>query len=87
MWLEEEGCRETVEVAWSLEAQGHAMARVEAKIGYYQSKLKWWSRVAIGNITWQLKEKKKKRIATQGKRCSSQWEVHGLGVSAKKGDK
>ena len=34
------------------------MVRVESKIGYCQSKLKWWSRVAIGNITWQLKEKK-----------------------------
>ena len=36
------------------------MVRVESKIGYCQSKLKWWSRVAIGNITQQLKGKKKK---------------------------
>lgn len=77
MWLEEEGCREIVEEAWSLEAQGHAMARPEGKIGYYQSKLKWWSRVAIGNITRQLKGKKEKRTNTQGKRCSNRWEVHG----------
>nr|POF14797.1 hypothetical protein CFP56_33006 [Quercus suber] len=58
MWLEEEGCKETIEEAWSLEANGHAMARVEGKIGRCQSKLKWWSRMAIGNITRQLKEKK-----------------------------
>ena len=37
------------------------MVRVESKIGYCQSKLKWWSRVAIGNITQQLKDKKKKK--------------------------
>ena len=58
MWLEEEGCRETVEEAWSRDVQGHAMIRVESKIGYCQSKLKWWSRAAIGNITRHLKEKK-----------------------------
>lgn len=58
MWLEEEECRETVEEAWLLEAHGHAMARVEGKIGHCQSKLKWWSRVTGGNITRQLKEKK-----------------------------
>ena len=46
MWLEEEGCRETVEEEWSREAQAHVMVRVESKIGYYQSKLRWWHRVA-----------------------------------------
>ena len=58
MWLEEEGCRETVKEEWSREAQAHAMVRVEIKIGYCQSKLKWWHRVAIRNITRQLKEKR-----------------------------
>ena len=61
MWLKEEECRGTVEEGWSREVQGHAMVRVESKIGYCQSKLKWWSRVAIGNITQQLKDKKKKK--------------------------
>ena len=46
MWLEEEGCRETVEEEWSREAQAHAMVRVESKIEYCQSKLKGWHRVA-----------------------------------------
>ena len=41
MWLEEEGCREIVEEAWSLETNGHAMVRVEGKIGHCQSRLKW----------------------------------------------
>lgn len=58
MWLEEDGCVEIVESAWRYNATGHAMARVKRKITYCQTKLKWWSRVAIGNITWLLKEKK-----------------------------
>ena len=52
------GCMDTVESAWRYNATGHAMARVEGKISKCQTKLKWWSRVAIGNITWLLKEKK-----------------------------
>ncbi|KAK7837473.1 lectin 1 [Quercus suber] len=51
MWLEEEGCRDTVEAAWLFDAPGQAMARVEGKISHCQAKLKWWSRVEIGNIT------------------------------------
>ena len=43
---------------WLYGALGHAMSWVEGKISYFQSKLKWWSRVAIGNITRLLKEKK-----------------------------
>nr|POF25158.1 putative ribonuclease h protein [Quercus suber] len=58
MWLEEEGCRDTVELAWGVDVPGHEMARVEGKITHCQSKLKWWSRVAVGNITRLLKEKK-----------------------------
>ncbi|XP_050253672.1 uncharacterized protein LOC126699744 [Quercus robur] len=58
MWMGEEGCKDVVEEAWVHETTGHAMARVEGKIGRCQSKLTWWSRLAIGNITRQLKEKK-----------------------------
>ena len=58
MWLEEDGCMDIVESAWRYNATGHAMAWVEGKITNCQTKLKWWSRVAIGNITWLLKEKK-----------------------------
>ena len=43
---------------WLYGAPGRAMSRVEGKISYFQSKLKWWSRVAIRNITSLLKEKK-----------------------------
>ena len=58
MWLEEEGCRDTVESAWLFDAPSQAMSRVEGKISHCQAKLKWWSRMAIGNITRLLKEKK-----------------------------
>ena len=43
---------------WLYGAPGRAMSRVEGKISYFQSKLKWWSRVTIRNITSLLKEKK-----------------------------
>ena len=58
MWLEEEGCRDTVESAWLFNALGQAMTRVEGKISHCQKQLKWWSRIAIGNIIRLLKEKK-----------------------------
>ena len=58
MWLEEDGCMDTVESTRRYNATSHAMARVERKITNCQTKLKWWSCVAIGNITWLLKEKK-----------------------------
>ena len=59
MWLEEEGCRDTVEIAWLFNAPCQAMTRVEGKISHCQAQLKWWSWVAIGNITRLLKGKKK----------------------------
>ena len=59
MWLEEEGCRDMVETTWLFDTSGQAMTRVERKISHCQAKLKWWSWVAIGNITRLLKEKKK----------------------------
>lgn len=71
MWLEEEVCKDTVESVWVFYAPGQAMSCVEGKISHYQAKLKWWSRVAIGNITRLLKEKKKKkqRITTECRGC------------------
>ena len=65
MWLEEGGCRDTVEAAWGCDVPGQAMARVEGKITHCQAKLKWWSRMAIGNITRLLKEKK--RVIEEGR--------------------
>lgn len=58
MWLEIEGCRVIAESAWRLLASGRPMHRVEEKIKIYQAKLSRWSRVAFGNITRALTEKK-----------------------------
>ena len=58
MWLEEDGCMDTVKSAWRYNATSLAMARVKGKITNCQTKLKWWSRLVIGNITRLLKEKK-----------------------------
>ena len=59
MWMEEEGCREVVEDAWSYESQGDAISRLEMKVDRCRRNLKWWSKVAFGNVTRKLKEKKK----------------------------
>lgn len=58
MWLEEASCRVTVKDAWSQEFPGQPMNRVEQKIMCCQKKLRWWSSMAVGNITRLLKEKK-----------------------------
>ena len=53
-----EGCRDIVELAWRKQATGRPMDRVEEKIKNCQANLSWWSRVAFGNITRALIEKK-----------------------------
>ena len=40
MWLEEEGCRDTVETTWLFDTSVQAMTRVEGKISHCQAKLK-----------------------------------------------
>ena len=67
MWLEEEGCRDMVETAWLFNAPDQAMTRVEGKISHCQAQLKWWSWVAIGNITRLLNEKKKSVAKKRGR--------------------
>ena len=57
MWMEDGGCRE-VEEAWAYEFQGSAINRLEGKVDRCRRKLKWWSKVAFGNVTRKLKEKK-----------------------------
>ena len=59
MWMEDEGCREVVEDAWSYDSQGGAISILEMKVDWCRRNLKWWSKVAFGNVTQKLKEKKK----------------------------
>ena len=58
MWLEDEGCHDTMASAWS---EGSSpMTQVVDKVGKCQTKLKWWSKRCFGNITWEIAEKKKR---------------------------
>ena len=68
MWLEEEGCHASVEVAWNQIVLGNPMKKVEIKIDKCQVNLKWWSRMDFGNVTKQLKEKLRKaeEVAIRG---------------------
>ena len=56
--MKDEGCREAIEDAWSHVYQGNPMSRVEGKVDRCHKILKWWSKVAFGNVTRSLREKK-----------------------------
>ena len=58
MWMKDEGCREAIEDAWSHVFQGNPMSRVEGKVDRCRKNLRWWSKVAFGNVTRSLREKK-----------------------------
>ena len=58
MWLEDTSCSEVVDLAWRRHFSGNPVVQVEGKIKECQEKLKQWSRVSFGSITWSLKEKK-----------------------------
>ena len=51
MWMRDEGCREAIGDAWSFDCQGSPMKRVEGKVDRCRRNLKWWSKVAFGNVT------------------------------------
>ena len=61
MWLKEESCQETVTAAWRDGEGISPMGRVVDKMRKCQTKLKWWSKRCLGNITWEIAEKKKQR--------------------------
>ena len=50
MWMEDGECKE-VEEAWAYEFQGSVINRLEGKVDLCRRKLKWWSKVAFGNVT------------------------------------
>ena len=58
MWMKDEGRRDAIEDAWSHVFQGNPMSRVEGKVDRCRKNLKWWSKVAFGNVTRSLREKK-----------------------------
>ena len=58
MWIRYEGCREVIEDAWVHVYQGSPMSRVEGKVERCCKNLKWWSKVAFGNVIRSLRRKK-----------------------------
>lgn len=60
MWIDVEGCRDSMESAWRQPALGSPMQQVEDKLKRCQLILQWWSRISFGNVTKQLKEKMEK---------------------------
>ena len=60
MWIDEEGCQDSVESAWRQPVHGNLMEQMEGKLKRCQLNLTWWSRNSFGNVTKQLKEKKEK---------------------------
>ena len=58
MWIDEEGCQDSVELAWRQPIRGNLMEQVEGKLKRCQLNLTWWSRNSFGNVTKQLKEQK-----------------------------
>ena len=58
MWMKDEGCREVIEDAWSHVYHGSPMNRVEGKVERCRKNLRWWSKMAFGNVTKALGRKK-----------------------------
>ncbi|KAK7820248.1 hypothetical protein CFP56_039015 [Quercus suber] len=65
MWMRDESCREVIEDAWSFYCQGNPMKRVEGKVDSYHRNLKWWSKVAFGNVTSLREIKDQLRVAEE----------------------
>lgn len=82
MWLKEEGCHETVALAWQKNILSSPMQKVEEKIKLCQTMLQWWSRISNGNIIQTLNEKKRQlkqpeQIATGGRQSDRVFQHKG----------
>lgn len=58
VWIQEDGCHDTVKSAWQIDHPGSYMEKVIAKVAHYQTQLKFWSKHSFGNITRSLVEKR-----------------------------
>ncbi|XP_075665730.1 uncharacterized protein LOC142635467 [Castanea sativa] len=62
IWLEDDGCHDTVAVAWSEGGGDMPMAKVVKKVERCQEKLKKWSKFCFSNVTWEISKKKKQMV-------------------------
>ena len=72
MWLEDSGCKETVERTWDKSVTGSPVEVVVAKLDACQKSLSQWSKHSFCHVRREISEKKKmlkvaEREATQGK--------------------
>ena len=70
VWLDDDGCHETVHTAWRKNFGSFPMTNVVGKINKCQSSLQCWSKQNFGNITRQIAEKK--RQLKQAERVAAQ---------------
>ena len=73
MWLEDEGCHDTVTSAWQDGEGDSSMGKVVEKVGRCQEKLKWWSTRCFSNITWEIAKEKKNKKTKKNKNKSGGW--------------
>ena len=71
MWLEEQGCHETVKNAWKAISADPPMSKVMMNVNSCKSQLRVWSKKSFGNVVNTLAEKRKclkiaKEFATKG---------------------
>ena len=59
MWMEDEGCHDTVALAWGEGKGVSSVSKVIGKVGKFQEKLKW-SKRCFSNIMWETTEIKRR---------------------------
>lgn len=51
VWLDDEGCNDTVNATWRVRTVGSLIRKVVQKISACQNKLQWSNKNCFGNIT------------------------------------
>ena len=59
MWLEEQGCHDTVKNAWKAISTNPSMSKVMMNFDTCKSQLRVWSKKSFGNVVNTLSEKRK----------------------------
>ncbi|GMY05975.1 putative ribonuclease h protein [Fagus crenata] len=65
MWLTDEGCRSTVEVAWKSNSDGPHMMQLWNRVNRCRRRLSSWSRQCFGSVRRQLADKRSQLQAAE----------------------
>ena len=82
MWLEEQGCHDSVKRAWKAISSKPPMSRVIQNVDSCKTQLKVWSKKEFCNVVNTLKEKKKD--FEESKRGGSEWRKYRVFSSIKR---